>query len=110
MWKCPVLLALNARFPVPVMVAAPTVNKLVPDETNDLLEAPTVIAPLTVNADVLLASVMVDTFEPTAALIVTPPAAPPELVIVPTLFTVPVPMVIAPVLPFATTMLPVPVM
>ncbi len=101
------VLALIVRLPVPP--TPPEIVKVdVPVEAKRVPPPFTVTAPLTVSAEVELASVMVVTLEPTAALVVTRPAPVPELVIVPALLIVIVVMFIVPALAFNVT-LPVPV-
>src|SRR6266446_5189063 len=83
------LLLLRTRLPVPV---TPPV-KVSSDEPLALLFVRmvpplfTVRAPLIVNAEVALFSVMPVTFDPTATLIVSEPLPVPELMIVPLLLT-----------------------
>ena len=105
----PVLLALKVRLPIPVTPPDSVKRAVVPLDVNTLLVAPTVTAPLTVSAEVLLASVMPVTFAPTAALIVVVPLLEPELVIVPVLLTLEPEIVIAPGDPWFTLSIKLPV-
>lgn len=106
--KLPLLFALNVTLPVPVMAPAPIVVRAVPDEVIAKLPAPTVMPPLTIKGELLLACVIVLTVLLTGALMVVVPAPVPELVMVPVLPTAVVEAVMPPVLLALKIRLPVP--
>ena len=93
-----VLLLSMVRLPVPVMPPETVISEVL---LLVNVKPAVVMAPLTVNADVLLFSVMFVTLVPTAALIVVVPEPAPILVTVPVLLTLPVANVMVPVVAFS---------